>query len=264
VSQRVDFSGNSKIYDRRHGTAVSEQLAKMMADQLPRGARVIEIGAGTGRVSIPLANRGLHVVAVDSAISMLQTMQRKSGQALSVAAEGTRLPIRRNSADAIVVARLLYLVTDWQALLREAAEVLCQGGILFHEWGNGDSSEAWVAIREKARSLFEEAGIAAPFHPGARSEVEVDSALRDLGFLRRKEIEAGAGPTMTLADFLTKIESGEFSYVWNVPEDVQGSCIPQLRRWCEITFDLHQPAPMPARLQWVVYEKVGCRAQTPA
>ena len=201
-----------------------------MADRLPRGARVIEIGAGTGRVSIPLANCGLRVVAVDPAIPMLQNMQRKPSRALSVAAEGTRLPIRRNSADAIVVARLLYLVPDWQALLREAAEVLRQGGIFFHEWGNGDSSEAWVQIREKARSLFEDAGIAAPFHPGARSEVEVDSALRDLGFLRREELEAGAGPTITLADFLNKIESGEFSYVWSVPRGVQGSCIPELKR----------------------------------
>ncbi len=229
----------------------------MMADQLPRGARVIDIGAGTGRVSIPLSNCGLHVVAVDPAIPMLQTMQRKSSEALSVAAEGTRLPIRRNSADAVIVARLLYLVPDWKILLREAEEVLVRGGILFHEWGNGDPSEAWVHVREKARSLFEEAGVSAPFHPGARSEVEVDSALRDLGFLRREEIEAGAGPTITLADFLNKIESGECSYMWSVPTDVRGSCFPQLRRWCESAFDLHLPVPVPAQLQWVVYEKIG-------
>jgi SAM-dependent methyltransferase len=257
VVQRVDFSGNSKIYDKRHGSVISDQLAKIIADRLPKRARVIDIGAGTGRVSIPLAHFGLHIVAVDLAIPMLETMQRKSGDPLPLAAEGTRLPIRRNSADAIVVARLLYLVPDWQALLREAAAVLLQGGILFHEWGNGDSSEAWVQIREKARTLFEAAGIAAPFHSGARSEAEVDSALRDLGFLRREEIEAGAGPTITLADFLNKIESGEFSYVWNVPKDVQGYCLAKLRRWCESTFDLHLPAPMPAKLQWVVYEKIG-------
>jgi hypothetical protein len=133
-------------------------------------------------------------------------------------------------------------------------EVLRQGGILFHEWGNGDASEAWVQVREKARSLFQEAGVETPFHPGARSEIEVDSCLRDLGFHRREQIEAGAGPTITLADFLNKIRSGEFSYVWCVPKDVQDFCLPQLRRWCESKFDLYQPAPMPAELRWVVYE----------
>jgi SAM-dependent methyltransferase len=220
-----------------------------------KGHGFIDIGAGTGRVSIALANCGLQLVAVDPAIPMLQTMRRKSGEALRVAAEGTRLSIRRNSADATIVARLLYLVPDWQALLREAAEVLRPGGILFHEWGNGDSSEAWVQIREKARSLFEGAGIAAPFHPGARSELEVDSALGDLGFLRREEIAAGSGPAITPADFLDKIQSGEFSYVWSVPKDVQDSCIPELRRWCGSRFNLHLPAPMPAKLHWVVHQK---------
>lgn len=68
-----------------------------------------------------------------------------------------------------------------------------RSNILFHEWGNGDSSEAWVQVREKARSLFQEAGVEPPFHPGARSEVEVDSCLRSLGLLRREQIEAGAG-----------------------------------------------------------------------
>jgi hypothetical protein len=120
---------------------------------------------------------------------------------VAVAAEGTRRPFRRNSADAVVSTRLLYLVADWQGLLRESKDVLSLGGILFHEWGNGDASEVWVQVREKARSLFQEAGVETPFHPGASSEVEVDSCLRDLGFNRREQIEAGAGPAITLAEF---------------------------------------------------------------
>lgn len=259
VHERVDFSANSKIYDRRHGAVISDQLAQAMADRLPPDATIIDIGAGTGRVSVALAGRGLRVIAVDPAVPMLQAMQEKSGEArvMAVAAEGSSLPFRRNAADAVVLARLLYLVRDWRGLLREAKEVLRRGGILFHEWGNGDAGEAWVQVREKARSLFQEAGVEAPFHPGARSEVEVDACLRDLGFLRKEQIEAGAGPAITLAEFLNKIETGELSYVWKVPGDVQDSCIPELRRWCEGKFDLHQPAPMPTELRWVVYENVG-------
>jgi SAM-dependent methyltransferase len=259
VSERVDFSANSKIYDRRHGAVISDPLTQALADRVPRDATIIDIGAGTGRVSIALAAKGFKVIAVDPAIRMLQTMQQKSGEprVVAVAAEGSHLPFRTSSAEAVVLARILYLVRDWQGLLREAKEVLRQGGILFHEWGNGDTREAWVQVREKARSLFEEAGIETPFHPGARSEAEIDSYLRGLGFLRRERIDAGAGPAMTLADFLNKIESGELSYVWNVPRDVQDSCLPRLRRWSERKFDLHQPAPTPAELHWVVYENAG-------
>jgi SAM-dependent methyltransferase len=259
VPQRVDFSANSKIYDHRHGAVLSDRLAQAVANRLRPDARIIDIGAGTGRVAVALASHGFHVVAIDPAVPMLQKIQQKSGgvRVPAVAAEGTRLPFRKNSADAVVLARLLYLVVDWQDLLLEAKEVLRQGGVLFHEWGNGDAGEAWVQVREKARSLFQEAGVETPFHPGARSEAEVDSRLSDLGFYRREQIEAGAGPAITLADFLNKIQTGELSYVWNVPKDVQDFCLPQLRRWCESKFDLDQPAPMPAELRWVVYEKTS-------
>ena len=259
MPQRVGFSANSRIYDRRHGAVISDELARTFADRLPPNAMIIDIGAGTGRVAVALASKGVQVIAVDPALSMLQALRRKSGEALvlSVGAEGTCLPFRSNSADAIVLARLLYLVEDWQGLLREAKRVLRQGGILFHEWGNGDAGEAWVQVREKARLLFQEAGAAVPFHPGARSEDEVEAYLRDLGFYRMERIEAGAGPAITLSDFLDKIESGEFSYVWNVPKDVQDCCLPQLRRWCENKFDLRKPAPMPAALSWVVYQNAG-------
>jgi SAM-dependent methyltransferase len=196
VDRYVDFSANSKIYDRRHGAVISDQLVQAVANRVPRDATIIDIGAGTGRVSVALASYGFRAVAVDPAIPMLQGMQQKSGAArvAAVAAEGSRLPFRRDCADAVILARLLYLVADWQGMLREAMEVLGRGGVLFHEWGNGDASEAWVQVREKARSLFQEAGVESPFHPGARSEGAVDSCLRELGFLRKEQIAAGAGP----------------------------------------------------------------------
>jgi SAM-dependent methyltransferase len=61
-------------------------------------------------------------------------------------------------------------MADWQSVLREALDVLKPGGCLFHEWGNGEADEEWVQIREKARRLFEGAGVKNPFDPGARSE----------------------------------------------------------------------------------------------
>jgi len=58
VPERVDFSANSKIYDHSHGAVISDQLAQAVANRLRRGATIIDIGAGTGRVAVALANNG--------------------------------------------------------------------------------------------------------------------------------------------------------------------------------------------------------------
>jgi hypothetical protein len=51
-----------------------------------------------------------------------------------------------------------------------------------------------VQIREKARTLLQDAGVDKPFHPGARSEAEVDAFLTGLGLVRRKALLIGPGP----------------------------------------------------------------------
>jgi SAM-dependent methyltransferase len=234
---------------------VAEYLASSGA--LERGARVLDVGAGTGRVAIAFASIGCKTVALDPAMPMLCELQRKAleHQVRVVVGEGARLPFAKGSFDAVSLARILYLISDWQLVLRETYDVLKPGGCLFHEWGNGQADEAWVQIREKARALFQDAGIDSPFHPGARAEAKVEEYVTQLGFVRSTELPIGPGPAMTLRDFLGRVASGELSYTWNVPKQVQESCLPQLQKWCEGTFDLDRPVPIPRELYWTIYRK---------
>jgi ubiquinone/menaquinone biosynthesis C-methylase UbiE len=259
VSERVDFSSNARVYDRRHGAAITDDgLARLWVGAgLYRGARVLDIGAGTGRVAIPLANRGCRVVAVEPASGMLAQLQAKVGdnRMSAVLAEGSRLPFAAGRFDVVVIARLLYLTPDWRAILHEAARVLAARGCLLHEWANGQSEEEWVQIREEARKLFEQAGLRAPFHPGVRSETDVDRQLGDLHFVREGQIETGSGPAITLREFLRRLVEGELSYIWNVPEDIRAECLPRLQRWSEQRFDLEQPIAVPRELRWTIHRK---------
>jgi predicted RNA methylase len=65
VSQRVDFSGNAKIYDSRHGAVLAEDVVQRLAaaGAIRSGTNVLDVGAGTGRVAIGLAELGCSVVA---------------------------------------------------------------------------------------------------------------------------------------------------------------------------------------------------------
>jgi len=259
MGQRVDFSANAPVYDRRHGAVLASGVAEYLASSgaLERGARVLDVGAGTGRVAIAFASIGCKTVALDPAMPMLCELQRKAleHQVRVVVGEGARLPFAKGSFDAVSLARILYLISDWQLVLRETYDVLKPGGCLFHEWGNGQADEAWVQIREKARALFQDAGIDSPFHPGARAEAKVEEYVTQLGFVRSTELPIGPGPAMTLRDFLGRVASGELSYTWNVPKQVQESCLPQLQKWCEGTFDLDRPVPIPRELYWTIYRE---------
>jgi SAM-dependent methyltransferase len=259
VTNPVDFSSNAPIYDRRHGAALAPDVAQALAAKtaLTHGSRILDVGAGTGRVAHALANLGGAVVALDPALPMLDQLNNKAStrHVRSVAGEGARLPFAGNVFDAVVLARVLYLMADWRVVLQQAHDALKPGGYLLHEWANGGSDEEWVRIREKTRALFQEAGIAEPFHPGARTETEVDAHFVAMGLTQTDYLSAGPGPQTSLREFLRRIMSGEVSYIWNVPKAIQEDRLPALQRWCEQTFDLEQSFPMPRELRWTVYQK---------
>jgi ubiquinone/menaquinone biosynthesis C-methylase UbiE len=255
MSERVDFSGNAPIYDRRHGALVPDWLVSelLAVTGLPRGSRILDIGAGTGRAAIPFARKGYSVVAVDPARAMLASLRQKSGDArvVAVVGDGTQLPFAGHSFDAAVIARLLYLVPDWRRMLLETLRVLKPGSAVFHEWGNGNEGDDWVQVREHARALFEAAGIRDPFHPGVRTEVEVDGFLAQHGVRSIAQVRSQSDAPVTMREFLSRIQSGECSYTWKLPSSLHAGCVAALFEWAEHRFDLD--CPIASSTAWKIF-----------
>jgi SAM-dependent methyltransferase len=260
-SGRVDFSQNASTYDRRHGAVIADDVAQQLARAaaLQPGSRVLDLAAGTGRVAIPLTALGCRVAALDPARPMLDELAKKS-PSLSiprVIADGARLPFTSARFDAVVIARLLYLVPEWKQLLNEIRRVLVPGGRLLHEWSNGDADEEWVQIREKIRAMFEHEGVRDPFHPGVRTEEEVEECLSGLGMTRTATERLGNGHLMTVGDFLKRLVDGECSYTWAVPKDIAARSLPELQTWAAARYDLDRVVPMPREIVWRVYRAEG-------
>ena len=80
MSQRVDFSSNAPIYDRRHGTTLAPEIVGALAsvDAIRQGDVVLDIGAGTGRAAVALADFGCLVFAVEPSIAMLRQLRTKA------------------------------------------------------------------------------------------------------------------------------------------------------------------------------------------
>lgn len=192
MNHRVDFSRNAKVYDQRHGSVIPGDVLQALAGvaEFQRGAAILDLGAGTGRVAVALAMAGCEVVGLEPSWAMLTALRLKAAglPVRGVAGEGAHLPFPASYFDGVVLARVLYLMPDWRDVLSEAIRVLKPGGPLLHEWGNGGVDEEWVQIREHARRLFQHAGVAEPFHPGARSEAENRRVLEHSGFASSRRV----------------------------------------------------------------------------
>lgn len=128
---RKPFSNPSdSVYLSRHLGLVLE------AADLFRGARVLEVGCGTGWLSIGLAQMGCDVIGVDispAAIALAQGLQAARGPSQSGAVEfsaydGKTLPLADESVDRVLCYDAFHHVRDQAATLKEFARVLKKGG----------------------------------------------------------------------------------------------------------------------------------------
>ena len=257
----IDFSRNADIYDRRHGSVISEDLVSALtkAAGLKPGQPLLDLASGTGRVALGFARAGFVVTATDISADMLATLADKA-EGIPLATQkidGDRLPFPDESQPAISLARVLYLIPGWQSYLSEVHRVAAPAGVLLHEWGNGVPSSPWVRYREELRTRLARLGHANTFHPGVRTEAEIEAYLSELGWRCQASVPSGPGTSMTLGHFITMVETGEASYLWHVPDEIKTTLVPAMRDWASDSLgNFDQPIELPGGACWRVYRRV--------
>jgi SAM-dependent methyltransferase len=96
------------------------------------GGAVLDVGAGTGRVALPLARAGVEVVALDHDPLLLAALRERAAGLPVTCLEGDACDFRSPTAFALcmVPMQTIHLLADRPAFLRCARRCLRPGGVL--------------------------------------------------------------------------------------------------------------------------------------
>ncbi|MGE5136218.1 MAG: class I SAM-dependent methyltransferase [Gemmatimonadota bacterium] len=108
------------------------------------GLRVVDLGAGTGKLTGTLARHTGRVLALEPDPAMLAELRRAVPGSLPVLARAEQLPLPDASVDAVLAAQSAHWF-DLPLAMPEIARVLRPGGVLAGLWNTDDDRVGWVA-----------------------------------------------------------------------------------------------------------------------
>ena len=141
------FGAAADVYERGRPSYPAAALDWLLP---PHAARVLDLGAGTGKLTRDLAARGLDVVAVEPSDGMRAELSRGLPGVTVLAGTAESIPLDSASVDAVLVAQAWHWVDPSRAV-PEVARVLRPGGRLGLLWNCREEPEGWA--RELGRIL---------------------------------------------------------------------------------------------------------------
>jgi len=118
---------------------IQRELILQMVEQWS-GIQILEVGTGTGRFALELAQKGARVTAVDISSAMLKVAQRKFAEfdffGEFVKVNATELPLPENYFDGCICVNVLSHISEHQKALKGIAKVVKTGGFFISNFPN--------------------------------------------------------------------------------------------------------------------------------
>ena len=225
----ISFDRVADIYDetRRMPADVIRRIIDVIMSAIePSTGPLLELGVGTGRMAVPLAEAGLHITGVDISEKMLVHLRAKTARLARpihiVRANVLNLPFADNSFDAALAVHVFHLIEDLQSCLREVRRVLRPGGrLLFAGERRQMHHIQEVLLRngnidESVHEVFQRFGIRMP------DQIEVEKRVTEIVSALGAKVEQFPPVEweyeVTGAEIIGRIEGRVTSSLWNVPD----------------------------------------------
>jgi len=131
LDPKAGYARYAKEYDERQRYWGSfEQNALRPYIQESAGLKVLDAGAGTGRLSVKLYKAGANVTALDISPEMLALLKRKEPQVKCIEGDMEKMPFADGEFDRVFSSLAIVHLKDVEPFLDECYRVLKDGGIL--------------------------------------------------------------------------------------------------------------------------------------
>jgi SAM-dependent methyltransferase len=230
---RSGFESGSDVYERARPTYPEAAVAQLLATTgIVEGSRVLDLAAGTGKLTRHLHAARAACIAAEPSASMREVFTRAVPGVPMVAATAEAIPLRRATMDVVVVAQAFHWF-DPERALAEVARVLRHRGWLALVWNERDESDPMVAelVRISKWDLCQ------PYPVGRDFGLDIDASQRFGPVLRTK------------TDFIQWLDREAFveqvasrSYVQVLPDDERKALLDQIAAFAAT---LAEPIAMP-------------------
>ncbi|MBD0334947.1 MAG: class I SAM-dependent methyltransferase [Cyanobacteria bacterium Co-bin13] len=238
----ISFDRAADFYDQTRALPpeVADRVTEciLQLSQARPETSFFEPGVGTGRIALPLVERGYAYTGADISEQMMDKLRQKLAgkphRLTLVNADITTLPFEAEVFDAAIAAHILHLVANWRQALAEILRVLKPQGVLiyFHHPGSGATRKD--PIDQQWRTILERHGYRTEF-VGAGTEDVLDYFQAQNLSLETVTV-AQVARTRTVAEAVQTYCDRIYSHLWQIPEPIFAPAIEELKTWVPQTY----------------------------
>ncbi|MBO0841196.1 MAG: class I SAM-dependent methyltransferase [Sciscionella sp.] len=149
------FGASAAAYARHRPDYPAAAIEWALAPAGAGSLRVLDLGAGTGKLTAGIRALGHRVIAIEPDAAMLAQLGVAVPGVPSVRGVAEAIGLRDGSVDAVLVGQALHWF-DQSRALPEITRVLCPGGVLGGFWNSDDDRTEWlVRLAELSRAGVE-------------------------------------------------------------------------------------------------------------